>query len=304
MEFYDQVDYYQVLGVPPDADREVIKQAFRARARVCHPDCGGSHTAMQLVNLAWDILSDPVQRERYDQARREQANHAAQAAAAADYRAAAHRAADYPAEAEELEDWLNDLTNDFKNAQYGSTDFWGVNVPTVSGSVSGPLFIIVGGLLGLLIAVLVGGLLLSLGLKPIGGTGVRISLIVVACLISGGAWLGSKLHSGIGQVLFNAPPGNSPSRPKRSVDPIRPPGQFGASSPSRRSTSRKRRTGAATRQRPSPVFTMPPQTQSQTRQLTCPSCQQRLNVPAINAELAVTCTACHCRFPCPPQPPI
>ncbi len=264
MEFHDQVDYYQVLGVPPDADRERIKQGFRARARVCHPDCGGSHTAMQMVNLAWDILSDPVLRERYDQARQEQANQAVQAAAAQDYQAAAQRA----------------------------------------GSVSGPLFIIVGGLLGLLVAVLVGGLLLSLGVKPNGYILFRVGLVVVACLISGGAWLGSKLHSGIGQVLFHAPPCNSPAKPSRSVDPSRTPGQFGASSPRRRSTGRKRRIGAATRQRTRPVFTMPTPTQAQTRQLTCPSCQQRLNVPAINAELAVTCAACHCRFPCPPQPPI
>ncbi|MBK8795198.1 MAG: DnaJ domain-containing protein [Anaerolineales bacterium] len=34
----DYIDYYGILGVPPDADRKVIQRTFRQLARKHHPD--------------------------------------------------------------------------------------------------------------------------------------------------------------------------------------------------------------------------------------------------------------------------
>lgn len=45
------------LGISPDAQPEVIKQAWRRAASRAHPDHGGSHVAMRQVNLAFDYLS-------------------------------------------------------------------------------------------------------------------------------------------------------------------------------------------------------------------------------------------------------
>lgn len=59
---------YDVLGVSPDADDKVIKQAYRKAAKDAHPDRdGGSEEQMQLVNAAYDILSDPTSRAHYDE---------------------------------------------------------------------------------------------------------------------------------------------------------------------------------------------------------------------------------------------
>jgi curved DNA-binding protein CbpA len=51
-----QHDYYQVLGVDLNASFETIRDAYRQRAMKCHPDRGGSHQQMVLINEAWEIL--------------------------------------------------------------------------------------------------------------------------------------------------------------------------------------------------------------------------------------------------------
>lgn len=51
-----QRDPYEVLGVRPDAPRHVIEAAYRARARVVHPDAGGSDAEMAALNAAWEAL--------------------------------------------------------------------------------------------------------------------------------------------------------------------------------------------------------------------------------------------------------
>ena len=63
------VDYYRILQINPDANIETIKKAYRRRALECHPDRGGSHEQMVLVNEAWGILSNPITRANYDAAR-------------------------------------------------------------------------------------------------------------------------------------------------------------------------------------------------------------------------------------------
>ncbi|KIY44154.1 DnaJ-domain-containing protein [Fistulina hepatica ATCC 64428] len=61
-----QKDYYKVLGVPRDADDRTIKKAFRTAAKDAHPDKGGSEAKMAAVNEAYEVLSDPELRQRFD----------------------------------------------------------------------------------------------------------------------------------------------------------------------------------------------------------------------------------------------
>jgi len=64
------LDYYRLLGIPPDADQQRIRSAYRSLAKRFHPDTNrGSEAAAELfrqVNNAYRILSDPERRARYD----------------------------------------------------------------------------------------------------------------------------------------------------------------------------------------------------------------------------------------------
>jgi molecular chaperone DnaJ len=66
-------DYYNALGVPPDASADDIKNAFRKLAREHHPDAtGGDHASEQRykeISEAYAVLSDPNKRQQYDNAR-------------------------------------------------------------------------------------------------------------------------------------------------------------------------------------------------------------------------------------------
>lgn len=59
-------DLYATLGVSRDAKPSEIKQAYRRRATAAHPDKGGSDEELQAINLAYETLSDPEKRARYD----------------------------------------------------------------------------------------------------------------------------------------------------------------------------------------------------------------------------------------------
>jgi hypothetical protein len=70
------VTHYDVLGVPTDASTATIRRAYVALARRYHPDfhthadptvLDANQRAMQAVNQAWTVLSDPESRRRYDQ---------------------------------------------------------------------------------------------------------------------------------------------------------------------------------------------------------------------------------------------
>ena len=63
-------DYYKTLGVPRDATTEDIKKAFRRIARETHPDANPGDAAAEerfrQAAEAYEILSDPNRRARYD----------------------------------------------------------------------------------------------------------------------------------------------------------------------------------------------------------------------------------------------
>ncbi len=62
-------DYYEVLGVPRGTGPEDIKKAYRDLALKYHPDRNPSPDAEDMfkeVNEAYQVLSDPRTRERYD----------------------------------------------------------------------------------------------------------------------------------------------------------------------------------------------------------------------------------------------
>jgi len=63
-------DYYQVLGVGRSSSEEEIKKAFRKKALELHPDRNKSPDAEEKfkeVNEAYQVLSDPDKRRKYDQ---------------------------------------------------------------------------------------------------------------------------------------------------------------------------------------------------------------------------------------------
>jgi len=61
-------DYYEILGVAKDASQDDIKRAFRRLAHQHHPDkASGDETRFKEINEAYQTLSDPEKRSRYDQ---------------------------------------------------------------------------------------------------------------------------------------------------------------------------------------------------------------------------------------------
>jgi molecular chaperone DnaJ len=64
-----QRDYYELLGLPRDADEAAIKKAFRGLARTLHPDVSDAPDAQDRfreVVEAYEVLSKPEARELYD----------------------------------------------------------------------------------------------------------------------------------------------------------------------------------------------------------------------------------------------
>ena len=63
-------DYYELLGVPRDADAAALKAAFRKKAMEHHPDrnggCEDSAETFKKLNEAYSVLSDPQKRAAYD----------------------------------------------------------------------------------------------------------------------------------------------------------------------------------------------------------------------------------------------
>lgn len=64
-------DYFKVLGVDRGADADAIKRAFRKLARQYHPDVNpgdkDAEAKFKEVSEAYEVLSDPEKRKRYEQ---------------------------------------------------------------------------------------------------------------------------------------------------------------------------------------------------------------------------------------------
>ncbi len=62
-------DFYEVLGVPRSSSQDEIQRAYRKLARTYHPDVNsdpGAEDRFKEISEAYDVLSDPETRRRYD----------------------------------------------------------------------------------------------------------------------------------------------------------------------------------------------------------------------------------------------
>ncbi len=64
-------DYYEVLGITKESDENTIKKAYRQLAKKYHPDMNPGDAEAEAkfkeVNEAYDVLSDPDKKAKYDQ---------------------------------------------------------------------------------------------------------------------------------------------------------------------------------------------------------------------------------------------
>jgi curved DNA-binding protein CbpA len=72
-----EFDPYAVLRVAPDAPWSVVQAAYRALARIHHPDLAGDAGIgeMRRINAAWEMLRDPKRRAAYDAKRAGTSDH-------------------------------------------------------------------------------------------------------------------------------------------------------------------------------------------------------------------------------------
>src|SRR5947207_11876671 len=74
-------DYYRILGVDRGADDKTIKSAYRKLARKYHPDVNkGQDARFKEIAEAYEVLSDPEKRRRYDTLGSDWQRHAQQGA--------------------------------------------------------------------------------------------------------------------------------------------------------------------------------------------------------------------------------
>ena len=65
------VDYYKILGVDKNIPQKDVRAAYRKRAKQFHPDLHPNDpkakAKFQALNEAYEVISDPVKRAKYDQ---------------------------------------------------------------------------------------------------------------------------------------------------------------------------------------------------------------------------------------------
>ena len=65
----EQKNYYEILGIPKDASKDVIKDAYRKLALQYHPDRNkspGAEEKFKEISEAYAVLSDDEKRQQYD----------------------------------------------------------------------------------------------------------------------------------------------------------------------------------------------------------------------------------------------
>ena len=65
------IDYYKILGVDRNIPQDEVREAYRKRAKQFHPDLHPNDpkakAKFQALNEAYDVISDPEKRKKYDQ---------------------------------------------------------------------------------------------------------------------------------------------------------------------------------------------------------------------------------------------
>ena len=65
------IDYYKILGVDNNIPQDEVREAYRKRAKQFHPDLHPNDpkakAKFQALNEAYDVISDPEKRKKYDQ---------------------------------------------------------------------------------------------------------------------------------------------------------------------------------------------------------------------------------------------
>lgn len=65
------IDYYKILGVDRNIPQDKVREAYRKRAKQFHPDLHPNDpkakAKFQALNEAYDVISDPDKRKKYDQ---------------------------------------------------------------------------------------------------------------------------------------------------------------------------------------------------------------------------------------------
>ena len=65
------IDYYKILGVDRNIPQDQVREAYRKRAKLFHPDLHPNDpkakAKFQDLNEAYDVISDPEKRKKYDQ---------------------------------------------------------------------------------------------------------------------------------------------------------------------------------------------------------------------------------------------
>lgn len=137
--------HYETLGVKASASTQEIRKAYLRRARALHPDrqlgrstadARKAEQAMQQVNVAWGVLSDPKKKREYDAGLRPRSAPAAQRQAQANRAPQASRTATRPRSGDEPRGRQID-----EEAGDGSVSVW----------ASVPVLLILGVVLGILI---------------------------------------------------------------------------------------------------------------------------------------------------------
>ena len=60
------MNYYELLGIYPDASMDDIKKAYRSKANIHHPDKGGNAEIFKDIKKAYETLHDDVKRKQYN----------------------------------------------------------------------------------------------------------------------------------------------------------------------------------------------------------------------------------------------